>query len=106
MKKVLLCISVFIVSLVMVGCNIILDATNDTRKNDRNEVTFKLEGQEFSLYSDEVLKDIHYKENYTDFHTDAIGNIRTMNYNIKDEIIFSLRVMCDMNSTFKYACTV
>ena len=101
MKKIFLCILVFIVSLVMAGCNIVSSPTNYSRNSDRNEVTFKIDGQEFSLYGDEVLKDIHYKENYTDFHTDAIGYIRTMNYNIKDEIIFSLRIMCDEEHTLK-----
>ena len=46
---------------------------------------------------DQTLKSIHYKENYVDFHSDAIGNIRTMSYIKQEKVIFEVRVMYDEN---------
>ena len=51
--------------------------------------------EQFELNSSDNLYDMHYKENYVDFHTDRIGNTKIMNYNSNDEFVFEVRMMYD-----------
>lgn len=69
-------------------------------KQEQNNTSSKtdivtIQGETFQLKSKTSLSDIHYKENYVDFHTDQIGNTRIMNYVKQENTIFEIRIRYD-----------
>ena len=75
MKKFLL---IIIMLLLVSGCE---KKSEEVRNNTNNDdMMVEIDDERFKLTSSNSLKDMHYKENYVDFYTDAIGNVRTMSY--------------------------
>ncbi|MBR2828452.1 MAG: hypothetical protein IKE70_04400 [Bacilli bacterium] len=67
-----------------------------TKKNVNNKKEQVTIGKEtFQLKNEANLYDLHYKENYVDFHTDRMGNNKIMNYTKGEEVIFEVRIMYD-----------
>ncbi len=94
MKKNIIIICLLVISLfTIVGCG--KKNTKDNSKEDSTIVTVQKE--KFELKNENKLNAMHYKENYVDFHTDAIGNIRTMSYTKEGNFIFEVRFMFDEN---------
>ena len=74
-----------------------LKENNSVNNNiDTNDIV-TIQGENYKLKSAQVLKSLHYKENYVDFHSDAIGNIRTMSYRKQEKFFFEVRMMYDEN---------
>lgn len=95
-KRFLLGIIFLLVISIVTGCN----KSNNIKTDDKKETNKKvvtIQGEKFDLNSERILGDIHYQENYVDFNTDQIGNMRTMNYSKEGENIFEIRVMYDEN---------
>lgn len=93
MKKLLL--GIILCLLLVTGCGKkTTNSENNEKKNDEVAVV-TINGKEFKLRSDASLKDMHYKENYVDFHTDAYGDMRTMDYSLKGEFYFQVRIAYD-----------
>lgn len=105
-KKVLIMIALIVVLgvglVVLTGCG---ENTNNSENNsskkdsvETKENTVVTIGDEtYKLDSDRDLNNIHYKENYVDFNTDQVGNMRTMSFNKEGKTIFEIRVMYDEN---------
>ena len=97
-KKIILSLLIIFALFTITGCdnsNNSEETINNNSNDDKNVVT--IQGEKYKLKSDQTLKSIHYKENYVDFHSDAIGNIRTMSYTKQEKVIFEVRVMYDEN---------
>ncbi len=71
------------------------EISNNQNESDKDIVT--IQGIKYKLKSTQTLKNLHYKENYIDFHSDAIGNMRTMSYIKGEKLIFEVRMMYDEN---------
>ena len=69
------------------------------KKND-NVVRIKIGDEEFKLDSKDNLYNMHYNENYVDFYTDAIGDVRIMQYSKKGEMVFQVRMAYDDNKGY------
>ena len=95
-KKFLLCLLVIVSIFAITGCGKSnnSEANNNKNTSDKAEVV-TIQGEKFNLKSDRDLGELHYKENYVDFHTDAIGNIRTMSYTKQGNLFFEVRIMYD-----------
>ena len=90
MKKFIL-ILMFLVAIT--GCS--NNGLNKSKDSNKDGVIVNIGDESFKLKSKRTFKNIEYLENYIDFHTDAIGNIRTMDYYRKDDFVFEVRVMYD-----------
>lgn len=69
---------------------------NSSEKTKDNTIV-TIDDETFKLNSDKDFNNIHYKENYVDFNTDQIGNMRTMSYVKDGNLAFEVRVMYDEN---------
>ena len=94
MKKIILILMFLII---ITGCG--NNKQNNTKKKD--DVTITIGEETFKLKSKRNLKDIQYLENYVDFHTDAMGNNRIMNYYKNNELVFEIRVIYDEVRSFE-----
>ena len=99
MKKIVICLMLVFALLMTSGCG----GKKEEKKDTESGSVVEIQGESFELHSTEDLYDIHYKENYVDFHTDAIGNIRTMTYNKGDEFVFNIMVYYDENTSLEEA---
>ena len=97
MRKFILGI-ILIMLLSITGCNKDIKKENDTKNDD---VIVNIGDETFKLKSKRVLKNIQYLENYVDFKTDAIGNMRTMSYMEGEEYLFEVRVMYDEKNSLE-----
>ena len=97
MRKFILGI-ILIMLLSITGCNKDIKKENDTKNDD---VIVNIGDETFKLKSKRVLKNIQYLENYVDFKTDAIGNMRTMSYMKGEEYLFEVRVMYDEKNSLE-----
>ena len=95
-KKILIGILIVLILFTITGCGGSKNSEMNNIKNtsDNNEVV-TIQGEKFYLKSDKDFGDLHYKENYVDFHTDQIGNMRTMSYSKNGNTVFGIRVMYD-----------
>ena len=87
-----------VTSLILILC--ILTAAGCGPKEGGSEKTasgniVEIQGEKFELKSTRDLEGIHYKENYVDFQTDALSNMRIMSYPKGSDPIFEVRVMYD-----------
>ena len=97
-KKLLLGLLVIVGLFAITGCGKSSNIeTNINKKINDNKEVVTIQGEKFNLSSERVLGGIHYQENYVDFNTDQIGNMRTMNYSKEGKSIFEVRVMYDEN---------
>lgn len=99
MKKLFLSLIVLLCLFSLTGCG------NNVKKNEvqntkDNEVIIKINDEVFKLKSEANLKDLHYRENYVDFHTDAIGKMRTMSYSKNGELVFEVRLLYEDEHSF------
>lgn len=94
-KKLILSILVIVTLFTITGCSKSNSNVNNNLKDNKEIVT--IQGEQFRLKSEQTLNELHYKENYVDFHSDAIGNMRTMNYTKEGNLIFEVRIMYDEN---------
>ena len=96
MKKILLLI--ILALFIMTGCGKVKknEININNNSNDAKDVV-TIQSEKYKLKSNQTLKNLHYKENYIDFHSDAIGNMRTMSYIKQEKVIFEVRVMYDEN---------
>ena len=95
-KKILLCLLVMVGVLIITGCGKNGESNINTKQEvskEKNIVT--IEGEKYKLDSSDNLYNLHFQENYVDFHTDRIGNTKIMNYNSNDEFVFEVRMMYD-----------
>lgn len=95
-KRILLSLLVIVTLFVITGCgksNNSNSSNNQNMNNSKDVVT--IQGQQFKLKSEQSLNNLHYKENYIDFYSDAIGNMRTMSYIKQEKLIFEVRMMYD-----------
>lgn len=95
MKKILL---IIVMLLLVSGCG---KKNEEVRNNTNNDgMMVEIDGEKFKLRSSSSLKDMHYKENYVDFYSDAIGNVRTMSYTKNGEFKFEVRLMYEDKHSF------
>ena len=94
-KKILFCLLVMVGVLTFTGCGKSVDSVSNTKQDisDNTDVV-TIEGEKFKLNSSDNLYNLHFKENYVDFHTDTIGNYKIMNY-INVDLVFEVRMMYD-----------
>ena len=93
MKKVIISVILIAALLLTVGCGSKKEESNEAESGN----VVMIQGEEFELHSTEDLAGIHYKENYVDFYSDAIGNMRVMSYTKGGDPVFEVRVMYDEN---------
>ncbi len=91
MKRTIICFVLILSMIAMAGCG---SKKEDSKEASKGAVVTVL-GDEFELRSTQDLYGIHYKENYVDFYSDAIGNMRTMSYRKGDQFAFEVRVFYD-----------
>ncbi len=96
-KKFLLYLFVLTSVFTITGCGNSRNSQtiSNNSNDDKNVVT--IQGEKYRLKSDQTLNSLHYKENYVDFYSDAIGNMRTMSYTKQGKLIFEVRIMYDEN---------
>lgn len=94
-KKLIFSILVIVTLFTITGCGKSNSNVNNNLKDNKEIIT--IQGEQFRLKSEQTLNELHYKENYVDFHSDAIGNMRTMNYTKEGNLIFEVRIMYDEN---------
>ena len=95
MKKVLIMLLLFL----SIGCGRQEPKKMNNELNENvNIVT--INNEIFNLKSSASLKSMHYKENYVDFRTDAVGNIRIMRYQKSDDFFFEIRLTFEENHTY------
>ena len=78
-----------------------LCACSNSKKEDKKDDALYVEvgGEKFKFASDASLKDINYKENYVDFHSDRMGNSWMMMYSKGEKLIFQVRISCLENAS-------
>lgn len=88
--------AIIICLLVVTGCSKSQNIESNTvpSKTEKKDIV-TIGSEQFELNSSDNLYDMHYKENYVDFHTDRVGNTKIMNYNSNDEFVFEVRMMYD-----------
>lgn len=65
----------------------------DNKKEDKKEEAVVTIGDETHVLKNEAnVGSIYYLENYVDFNTDQVGNVRIMSYNYNGEFSFDIRV--------------
>ncbi len=94
MKKKLLCLLLVLTLFTVIGCG---NKNDNIDKTTGNKVTnmVTIGEEQFKLDSSADLYSLHYKRNFVDFYTDAIGDMRTMSYTKDDNLVFEVRVMYD-----------
>ena len=101
-KKIIIILC--IIGIFVTGCGNRVDSNNDNNKKKNSEAVYvTIDGERFELHSREDLMGIHYRENYVDFNTDAVGNVRLMRYTKGGKFLFEVRVVYDENKTFAEA---
>ena len=79
---------------VFAGCGGKGEGGSDKTGQGKTDPTVVLIGKEqFKLTSSAEMGDMHYLENYVDFHTDQLGIIRTMSYAVGDAFHFEIRMI-------------
>jgi len=96
MKRIFL---IGILLLALTGCGT-SDNTLDNGTNNNEDVYVTIDDERFKLNSNSNFQNMHFKENYVDFYTDAIGKTRIMSYQKNGELVFELRMMFDSIHTF------
>ena len=66
---------------------------NDNNQEDKNIV--KIGDEKFKLKSEANIQNCYFLENYVDFQTDTIGDIKKMTYKPNGKLAFEVRVMGD-----------
>lgn len=105
-KKVLIIIALIVV--LGIGLFTLTGCGKNTNNNEnsssvksstetKDNTVVRIGAETFKLNSDRDFNNIHYKENYVDFNTDQIGNMRTMSFSKEGKTIFEIRVMYDEN---------
>lgn len=92
-KRFLLSLLVIVTFFAIMGCGK-SNGSNNQKTNDNKDVV-TIQGQQYKLKSEQSLQKLHYKENYIDFYSDAIGNMRTMSFFKQEKLIFEVRMMYD-----------
>lgn len=93
-KKILLCV---IILFALCGCS----SKNNINNDNNNKIMVNVDGNEYELYSESNINKLHYKENYTDFRTEATGKMRTMYYLKDNQYIFQVRIMYEDEHSFE-----
>lgn len=94
-KKILLVLLVIVALFTVTGCGKSNNSDGKTNNTSDNKEIVTIQGEKFKLKSKTSLYDINYNENYVDFHTDRIGNVRIMNYTKQEKVVFEVRIMYD-----------
>lgn len=94
-RKILL--SLLIVLFIVTGC----DNKPTPTETSKDSIYVVIDGEKFKLSSNNNLKDLHYKENYVDFRTDALAKSRVMQYSKKGEFIFEVRLIYEDTHSFE-----
>ena len=94
-KKIITSLFIMVALFTITGCG--KAKTNEDKNIGNTKEIVTIQGEKFNLKSERNLNDLYYKENYVDFHTDAMGNIRTMSYTKQEKIIFEVHIMYDEN---------
>ena len=69
--------------------------TDNTEKQNsgKGEPSFTINGDEIELDYERHLKDLYYKENLTELHSDTVGSFRNVIYEKNGENVFDIRIV-------------
>ena len=87
MKRVIIVLLSLLMTLCLAGCG----SKEDTPKTDDSE-KITVNGKTYNFRAETHLLDMHFKENYVDFHTDQMGDLYMMSLNEGDNFVFQIRV--------------
>lgn len=93
-RKILLGLVVLITLFTLTGCGNKKEENNKENTKDSKNIVI-INKEKFELTSETELYDLHYNENYVDFHTDRVGDYKLMSYQIGDDLVFEVRLMYD-----------
>lgn len=77
------------------------DAGTEANSGETADAVVTIGDKTFLLKNDVELNGLHYKENYVDFNTDRVGNLKTMSYNFDGAFSFEVRVYCEEEHSFE-----
>ena len=77
------------------------DAGTEANSGETADAVVTIGDKTFLLKNDADLNGLHYKENYVDFNTDRVGNLKTMSYNFDGAFSFEVRVYCEEEHSFE-----
>ena len=78
-------------------------ANNGSENNSaaqKESAVVTIGNESFDLKNETELVGLHYLENYVDFNTDRIGNVKSMSYNYDGAFSFEVRVNCDEEHSY------
>ena len=96
-KRIIL---VLLLVLFLTGCFNKKENTEQPKTTNDDAVMVTVNGKQFKMHPDGTLKDMHYLDNYGDFYSDAIGNIRVLSYFEKGECLFEIRMTYNEDRSF------